>query len=119
MNETLETFVPFQLKRRKSRLVDTERTGHEPFILEAIGRAMHWQKLLDDGIMKSGTEIAQREGLDLSTVSRLLHLALLSPELIDLFMAGRQPRTLTLKWLQRNRLPNDWQEQRTIIDQFD
>ena len=119
MNETLETFVPFQLKRRKGRQVDTERTGHEPFILEAIGRAMHWQKLLDDGIMKSGTEIAQREGLDLSTVSRLLHLALLSPELIDLFMAGRQPRTLTLKWLQRNRLPNDWEEQRAMIDQFD
>ena len=119
MNETLETFVPFQLKRRKGRLVDTEQPSHKPFILETIGRAMHWQKLLDDGVMTSSTEIAQREGLDLSTVSRLLHLALLSPELVDLFMAGRQPRTLTLKWLQCNRLPNDRDAQRKIIQQFD
>ncbi len=41
MSETPETFVPLQLKRRKGRLVDTERTTHEPFIVEAIGRAFH------------------------------------------------------------------------------
>lgn len=38
---------------------------------------------------------------------------------IAMFLSSQQPRTLTLKWLQRNRLPNDWQAQRMIIERFD
>ena len=119
MSETLESFVPLQLKRKKGRLVDTERTTHEPFIVESIGRALHWQKLLDDGVVKSSAEIAQREGLDGSTVSRLLHLSLLSPPFVQSCLAGRQPRTLTLKWLQRHRLPIDWQAQLKALERLD
>ena len=113
------TFVPLQRRRSKGRLVDTERTGHEPVILEAIGRAMHWQALLEAGGLASHREIAQREGLHWSTVNKLLPLDRLSPEIIEQCLAGQQPRTLTLRWLQRHRLPNGWQAQRQVIDQFE
>jgi hypothetical protein len=33
-------------------------------------------------------------------------------------MSGTQPRRLNLMWLQRNRLPVDWQAQLAIIDGF-
>jgi len=114
-----ETFVPLPLHRRQSQLVDTERTTHDPVLLRAIGRALHWQQLLDEGVVAHQRGIAEREGLERSVVTRLLTLALLAPEIIERCLAGRQPRTLTLRWLQRNRLPIDWQAQQQFIDQFE
>ena len=34
MNKQLETFVPMRLKRRQSRLVNTETPAHDPGLLE-------------------------------------------------------------------------------------
>lgn len=119
MSGNAETFVPLRLRRRHSQLVDTERTVHEPGLLIAIGRALHWQSLLDEGVVAHNGEIAEREGLERSTVTRLLPLALLPPAIIEQCLAGQQPRTLTLRWLQRNRLPNDWVAQHQAIDQFE
>lgn len=48
-------------------------------MLVALARAFYWQQLLDDGVVASGTEIAQREGLHHSTVNELLRLTLLEP----------------------------------------
>lgn len=47
-------------------------------MLVALARAFYWQQLLDDGVVASGTEIAQREGLHHSTVNELLRLTLLT-----------------------------------------
>lgn len=88
------------------------------FSRTSTGQAFHWQKLLDEGVVKSSEEIARREALNALTVCRLLHLSLLSPDPIEMFLFGQQPRTLTLKRLQRNRLPYGWQAQRTIIERF-
>lgn len=38
-------------------------TQHEHPVLVALTRAFHWQPLLDDGVVGSGSEIAQRAGL--------------------------------------------------------
>lgn len=119
MSGNNETFVPLRLRRRHSQLVDTARTVHEPTILWAIGRALYWQTLLDEGVVAHNGELAEREGLERSTVTRLLPLALLAPDLIEQCLAGRQPRILTLRWLQRHRLPIVWQAQQQIIDQFE
>jgi hypothetical protein len=51
-------------------------------------------------------------------VNELLRLTLLAPDIVEMLMAGRQPRRLTLMWFQRNRFPVDWQAQRDIIDHF-
>ena len=115
---TLQNFVPLQLKRRQGRLVDTEQNGFDPVLLEAIGRAFHWQQLLDSGVATSSADVARMEKLNPSSVTRLLRLALLSPDIIALLLTGKQPRTLTLEWLKRHPLPNDWQAQQEIIQQF-
>jgi hypothetical protein len=119
MSEILGTFVPMRLKRRQSRLVDTEAPAHDPGLLESIGRALYWESLLDSGVVESSAELARREGLKPASISHVLRLALLSPELVERCLAGQQPRTLTQRWLKRHRLPNDWEEQRAIIDRFD
>lgn len=63
---------------------------------------------LDDGVVGSGSEIAQREGLHHSTVNELLRLTLLEPAIIQTILAGQQPRCMSLLWFQQNPLPTDW-----------
>ena len=81
----------------------------------ALTRAYYWHQLLDDGVVGSGSEIAQREGLHHSTVNELLRLTLLEPAIL----AGQQPKRTSLLWFQRNPLPTDWVAQREVVVGFD
>ena len=120
MNSDLETFVPFDYKwRGVQRLAQTATPAHDTPFLVGLGRAFYWQRLLDTGVMASGSAIARAEGLHPSTVNELLRLTLLAPDIIKQLMAGHQPRRLTLMWFQRNPLPVDWQAQRDIITNFE
>ena len=120
MNDDLETFVPLVFKRRGvQRLAATMAPAHDTTFLRGLGRAFYWQHLLDTGVMKDGSDIARHEGLHGSTVTELMRLTLLAPDIIEQLMAGRQPRRLTLMWFQRNRLPVDWPTQRDIMASFE
>jgi hypothetical protein len=87
--------------------------------LASIGRALYWQSLLDSGTVENFAELAKREGLTKPSISHVLRLALLAPEIVERCLAGQQPRTLTQRWLKRHRLPNDWQGQRELVDRFE
>ena len=88
-------------------------------LLVALTRAFYWQQLLDEGVVGSGSEIAQRESLHHSTVNELLRLTLLEPAIIRTILAGQQPRCMSLLWFQRNPLPTDWVAQRGVVAAFD
>ena len=119
MNTDLESFVPLTYSRRGvQRLATTSAEAHDTTFLVGLSRAFYWKSLLEAGAMKSGSEIAKKEGLHHSVVNELLRLTLLAPDIIGQLMAGTQPRRLTLMWFQRNRLPVDWNAQRAIIDSF-
>ncbi len=62
----------------------------------------YWQHLVDTGVMKSGSDIARAEGLHPSVPNELMRLTLLAPDILELLMAGRQPRRMNLIWFQRN-----------------
>ncbi len=120
----LTTFIPVRIKRRGGRKVvvpaSTDKISeHDAPILTALSRAFHWQRLIDEGIVKSGSDIARQEGLNQSTVNELLRLALLSPAVVRNILDGHQPKTLSLIWLKNNLLPTDWDEQHTLFDEFD
>jgi len=53
------------------------------------------------------------------TVNELLRLTLLEPAIIQAMLAGKQPRCMSLLWLQRNPLPTDWVAQREVVAGFD
>ena len=121
----LTTFIPVRIKRRGGRKVVVPAAAgdkmpeHDAPILTALSRAFHWQRLIDEGIVKSGSDIARQEGLNQSTVNELLRLALLSPAVVRNILDGRQPKTLSLIWLKNNLLPTDWDEQHALFDGFD
>lgn len=123
----LTTVIPVRIRRHGGRKVvipapesrDAEAPEHHEPILNALARAYHWQRLLDEGRMTSGVEIARQEGLNQSSVNELLRLTLLSPQLVRALLAGRQPKTLTLRWLKNHELPGDWEAQRELFGRFD
>lgn len=116
----LETFVPLMVtKRGVQRLAATDTPAHDNTLLDGLSRAFYWQHLLDTSAAKSGSDIARVEGVHHSVVNELLRMTLLAPDIVEQFMAGRQPRGLMLIWFQRNRLPADWPAQRDIIDSFE
>ena len=64
-------------------------------------------------------ELAAAEGLHKTTVRVVVKLSSLAPDLVEQILAGRQPRRLTLCWLQRHRLPVEWPAQRELIASFE
>ena len=122
----LTTLIPVHIRRSGGRKVvvpaatstDSTPEHHTP-ILTALSRAFHWQRLLDEGRVSSGAEIARQEGLNQSSVNELLRLTLLSPANVLAILAGRQPKTLNLVWLKNHELPADWEAQRELFGGFD
>ena len=126
----LSTFIPLKIRKRGASKVVVRPDGqveaagevttqHDQPLLVALTRAFHWQHLLDEGVVDSGSEIARREGLHHSTVNELLRLTLLEPAIIQAILAGKQPRCMSLLWFQRNPLPTDWGQQRAVVAAFD
>ena len=121
----LTTFIPVRIKRHGGRKVVIPSAAgdkvpeHDAPILTALSRAFHWQRLIDEGIVSSGSDIARREGLHQTTVNELLRLTLLSPTLVRSILDGQQPKTLSLLWLKNHLPPSDWDEQHALFDGFD
>lgn len=126
----LSTFIPLKIRKRGGSKVVVRPDGQvnapgkvasqiDQPLLAALTRAFYWQQLLDDGVVGSGSEIAQREGLHHSTVNELLRLTLLEPAIIQSILAGQQPKCMSLLWFQRNPLPTDWVAQRGVVAGFD
>lgn len=115
---TTKSFIPFQIQMRGVlRVVQTDNKPDKTLLI-GLARAFYWKHLIDSGHVASGSEIARVEKLHHSTVNELLRLTLLSPGIIEMFMSGHQPPTLTLQWFLRHPIPLNWAEQEAIIEGF-
>lgn len=119
---TLTTFIPMNLRKRpdKYAFVAPEESAEkgapqeslpDTTLINGLAKAFYWQRLLDLGIVRSGQEIAKREGLDQATVNECMRLTLLDPKLVEFILGGVHPKGLTLNWLTRNPIPLIWSEQ--------
>ena len=76
-------------------------------------KAHRWRRRIESGKAKSITDLAAREGVTASYVSRFLLLTCLAPEIVAAILDGRQPKGLKLADLLRNAALLDWNEQRS------
>ncbi len=122
----ISTFIPLKFAKRSGRCIVTTSEDamkatepHSPLpdttLMNALAKAFHWQRLLDRGIVRSGTEIAQKEKMDLATVNEILRLTLLGPGIVESILRGRQPEGLTMNWLNTNPIPGEWKKQHQKI----
>ena len=70
--------------------------------------------MLEEGAYRSAAEIAEAEKIARSFVNRLLRLTLLTPEIVEAILDGRQGKGLQLAVL-TGKLPSAWEEQRQLI----
>lgn len=92
-----------------------KKPGTNGVLINAVAKAFYWSRLIDTGIVKSGSEIARKEGIEVSTVNELLRLTLLEPQIIESILNGTQPPDLNIQWFTRNPLPAEWRKQQTLI----
>jgi hypothetical protein len=62
----------------------------------ALARGHRWLAMLESGEVKTLTEIAKREGVDNSYVSRMVNLSMLSPYVIQAILDDTLPDNVTL-----------------------
>jgi hypothetical protein len=70
-------------------------------LVKALARAWRWQRMLDEGVYTSVSEIGDAESISKSYVSRILRLALLAPDIVEAILAGWTDQALMLEKLER------------------
>lgn len=88
----------------------TDRT-----LVRAIALARAWADKLESGAVRSVVDLAAAEKRCLHYTNKLLPLAYLAPDLIEMILDGRQPHALTLSTLLAKTLPLDWVAQRAWL----
>jgi site-specific DNA recombinase len=113
--------VAFQRRGGEMRLVlpevaiQSDRSRCDPTLIKAIARGRAWFEELAAGRARSLRELAERDGVTRRYVRRLVDLAFLSPDLVEVILQGRQPVALTATRLTELDLPLDWADQRSLL----
>ncbi len=71
-----------------SEIVPTSKPQPDGTLVKALARAWRWQRMLDEGVYASVSEIGDAENISKSYVSRILRLALLAPDIVEAMLAG-------------------------------
>jgi hypothetical protein len=121
---TLIVRIPMRFQRRGGRkrimapdgneIARTTKPQPDGTLVKALARAWRWQRMLDEGVYASVSEIGDAENISKSYVSRILRLALLAPEIVEAILAGETDPGMMLEQLERP-LPASWEEQRLAL----
>ncbi|SEG32312.1 hypothetical protein [Jhaorihella thermophila] len=100
--DTIVLHVPFRLVKRGGRkevqLPDgapvQRRT--DSTLVKALARAFRWKRMLESGEFNTINELAEREGIAPSYMTRVLRLTLLAPDIVEAILNGQQGPEVTL-----------------------
>lgn len=118
--ETLTLHVPFRVVKRGGRkemqlpedATRPRRTDNT--LIKAVARAYRWKRLLESGDFTTIAELAEREGIAPSYMTRVLRLTLLAPDIVEAILDGRQGPEMTLARVLEP-FPLSWSEQKNIF----
>ena len=121
---TLIVRIPMRFQRRGARkrivapdgsaIVPSSKPQPDGTLIKALARAWRWQRMLDDGVHASVSDIGDAENISKSYVSRILRLALLAPDIVEAILAGSTDQGMMLEQLERP-LPACWDKQRERV----
>lgn len=116
--ETVTLHVPFRIVKRGGRkeMQLPEGATHprrtDSTLVKALARAFRWKRMLESGEFATVSELAEREGIAPSYMTRILRLTLLAPDIVEAILDGKQGPEVTLaQGLEP--FPLAWQLQRT------
>ncbi len=118
--ETVTLHVPFRVVKRGGRkemqLPEGAAQPRRPdsALIKALARAFRWKRMLESGEFTTITELAEREGIAPSYMTRVLKLTMLSPHLVEAILDGRHPEHITLDRM-IGQVSADWSEHHTLL----
>ena len=116
---TITVRIPISIRKRGGKKLVLAPDGKvapsfsrriDSSMVKGLARAFRWQELLENGTYATIAEIAEAERINETYVGRVLRLTLLSPEIIDMIVTGRNRASLSLESLMRT-FPVIWKEQ--------
>ncbi|WP_324753998.1 hypothetical protein [Roseovarius sp. Pro17] len=119
--ETVTVHIPFRLVKRGGRKeiqLPDGASGHSKMdntLIKALARAFRWKRMLESGEFVTIAELAEREGIAPSYMTRVLRLTLLAPDIVDAILNGQQDMRLTSARLLEP-LPINWTRQIELFD---
>lgn len=114
--DTVTLHVPFRIVKRGGRkeMQLPEGAAHSPrtdnTLVKALARAFRWKRMLESGEFATIAELAEREGIAPSYMTRVLRLTLLAPDIIEGILDGKQGPEVTLAQVLEP-FPLTWQHQ--------
>ena len=118
--ETVTLHVPFRVFKRGGRKEMQLPEGATPTrrvdntLVKALARAFRWKRMLESGDFATIAELAEREGIAPSYMTRVLRLTQLEPDLIEAILDERQGGAVTLARLMEP-FPLSWNEQKNTF----
>ena len=118
--DTVTLHVPFRVVKRGGRkeMQLPEGASHprkpDSALIKALARAFRWKRLLESGEFATIAELAEREGIAPSYMTRVLRLTLLAPDMVETILDGKQGPEVTLARVLEP-FPAEWRRQ---FDQF-
>lgn len=114
--ETITLHVPFRVVKRGGRK-EVQMPDGAPVqrktdntLIKALARAFRWKRMLESGEFTTINELAEREGIAPSYMTRVLRLTLLAPDIIEGILDGKQRPEVTLAQVLEP-FPLTWQHQ--------
>ena len=111
--ETVTLHVPFRIVKRGGRkemyLPENapQQRGTDATLVKALARAFRWKRMLESGEFLTIKELAEREGIAPSYMTRVMRLTLLAPDLVEVILDGKQGPEVTLARLLES-FPVEW-----------
>jgi hypothetical protein len=100
--ETVTLHVPFRVVKRGGRKEmqlpegATQPRRPDSALVKALARAFRWKRMLESGAFATIAELAEREGIAPSYMTRVLRLTLLAPDIVEAILDGKQGPEATL-----------------------
>ena len=100
--ETMTLHVPFRIVKRGGRkamqMPDRVRPERTPdsTLVKALARAFRWKRMLESGEFATIADLAEREEIAPSYMTRVLRLTLLAPDIVEAILDGKQGPAVTL-----------------------
>lgn len=116
MPDVITIQVPFRVVKRggrkEMRLPDgaAQPSRTDNTLVKALARAFRWKRMLDSGEFTTIRELAEREGIAPSYMTRVLRLTLLAPDIVEAVLDGKQGPEVTLTQVLEP-FPLTWQHQ--------
>jgi hypothetical protein len=118
--DTVTLHVPFRIVKRGGRKEMQLPDGVRPkrrtdnTLVKVFARAFRWKRMLESGEFATITELAERERIAPSYMTRVLRLTLLAPDVVETILDGRQGAAVTLARLMEPH-PVSWNEQKNTF----